>query len=192
MKRVLPAVVLLVLLAGGCGTDKPDASPAPAPASPASESASESPSPSESPSTTKAAPQPRFADLTQGSTTSVVKLHAYDAKSASAVVEPIIFMTGDAYCRTFKIKRSDSRCVSQEYVTEASHTKVTVPIAATAKYFTWEGADGNVCIDAPEKGGTCPMTAKEFAGWFKLNEDGMVAIATTDGTLTRMAIVYTP
>ncbi|MGA5304031.1 hypothetical protein ACPCHT_29195 [Nucisporomicrobium flavum] len=190
MKRALPAVVLLVLVAGGCGTDKPEASPVPA--SPSSTSTSPSPSTSSLPSITKAAPQPRFADLTQGSTTSVVKLHAYDGKNASAVVEPIIFMTGDAYCRTFKIKRSDSRCVNHEYVTEASHTKVTVPIAATAKYFTWEGADGNVCLDAPEKGGTCPMTAKEFAGWFKLNEGGMVAIATTDGTLTRMAIVYTP
>ncbi|MEV4706667.1 hypothetical protein [Actinoplanes sp. NPDC049316] len=179
MKRALLAVVL-ILMAGGCGTATPEASAPPVP------SASASPSPS------AAAPQPRFADLTQGSTTSVVNLHAYDAENASAVVEPIIFMTGDAYCRTFKLKRSDNRCVHHEYVTEESHTKITVPIATTAKYFTWEGADGDVCIDAPEKGGTCPMTAKEFAGWFKLNKGAMVAIATEDGTVTRMAIVYTP
>jgi hypothetical protein len=122
----------------------------------------------------------------------VVKLHGFDAKNASAIVEPIIFMTGDAYCRTFKIKRSDRRCVSHAYVTEESRTKVTVPIAAGAKYFTWEGPGGEVCIDAPEKGGTCPMTEKQFAAWFKLNKQSMVAVATEDGTLTRMAVVYTP
>jgi hypothetical protein len=122
----------------------------------------------------------------------VVKLHDYDGRNASAVVEPMIFMTGDAYCRTFKIKRTDSRCVSHAYVTEESRTKVTVPIAARAKYFTWEDSEGNVCLDAPEKGGTCPMTPKEFAAWFKLNKRAMVAVATEDGTITRMAIVYTP
>ena len=206
MKRKLLAVVL-VLVAGGCGTSQPDAAgtpaaPAPTPPSAASPSPSppsaSSPSPSSpsalptSPRSKKAAPKPRFADLTQGRATSVVKLHGFDAKNASAIVEPIIFMTGDAYCRTFKIKRSDSRCVSEAYVTEESHTKVTVPIAPKAKYFTWEGTDGSVCIDAPEKGGTCPMTEKQFTGWFKLNKQAMVAVATQDGTITRMATVYTP
>jgi hypothetical protein len=177
VKRVLAGLVL-VLVAAGCGTGQPKAPPA------HSSAAVPAPSPS--------APQPRFADLTQGSTTSVVKLHAYDAKNASAVVEPMIFMTGDAYCRTFKIKRSDSRCVHLAYVTEESHTKITVPIAPTAEYFTWEDTNGDVCIDAPEKGGTCPMTEKQFAAWFKLNQRSMVAVATEDGALTRLAIVYTP
>jgi hypothetical protein len=189
VKRPLLAV-LLVLVAGGCGTGRPEAAPAPAaPAPPASAPASP---PTSAPPSRKAAPKPRFADLTQGRTTSVVKLHGYDAENASAVVEPTIFMTGDAYCRTFKIKRSDGRCVSHAYVTEESHLKVTVPIAPTVKYFTWEGADGSVCIDAPEKGGTCPMTEKKFAEWFELNEQAMVAVATDDGAITRMAIVYTP
>jgi hypothetical protein len=196
VKRKLIAVAL-VLAAGGCGTSTPNAAPAPAtsaqPSSPTSPptSAPTSP-PTTAPKSKKPAPPPRFADLTQGSTTSVVKLHGYDAGNASAVVEPIIFMTGDAYCRAFKIKRSDSRCVSEAYVTEESHTKVTVPIAADAKYFTWEGTDGSVCLDAPEKGGTCPMTEKQFTGWFKLNKQSMVAVATQDGTITRMATVYTP
>ena len=202
MKRKLIAVAL-VLAAGGCGTSTPNAAPAPTPTPTGPASAGPAPttsaptsaptsSPASSPASKKPVPPPRFADLTQGSTTSVVKLHNYDAKNASAVVEPMIFMTGDAYCRTFKIKRSDSRCVSEAYVTEESHTKVTVPIAADAKYFTWEGSDGSVCIDAPEKGGTCPMSEKEFAGWFKLNKQAMVAVATKDGTITRMATVYTP
>jgi hypothetical protein len=60
------------------------------------------------------------------------------------------------------------------------------------KYFTWEGSDGAVCLDAPEKGGTCPMTQKQFAEWFKLYKGEMVAVATQDGTITRMATVYTP
>jgi hypothetical protein len=199
VKRKL-LVVALVLVAGGCGTGRPDAAPAPAappPSSPASAptsvpSSAPSSSPASKPPSKKPRPQPRFADLTQGSTTSVVTLHGYDAENASAVVEPIIFMTGDAYCRTFKIKRSDGRCVSHAYVTEESHTKVTVPIAEEAKYYTWEGADGSVCIDAPEKGGTCPMTEKRFAEWFKLNKQAMVAVATEDGAITRMAVVYTP
>ncbi|WP_148307966.1 hypothetical protein [Actinoplanes friuliensis] len=189
MRRSI-VVLTLALLAGGCGTATPDASP-----TPASSATSASPSastPSAGATSSRAAPQPRFADLTQGSTTSVVILHAYDSKNASAVVEPIIFMTGDAYCRTFKIKRTDARCVNHAYVTEESNTKVTVPIDAQAKFFTWEDAQGDVCIDAPEKGGTCPMTAKEFGGWVELNKNSMIAVATEDGVITRMAIVYTP
>ncbi len=183
MKRKLLAVVVMVLVAGGCGTAAPDAAPTAAPSTTA---------PASSPPSRKAPAQPRFADLTQGRTTAVVKLHGYDAKNASAVVEPMIFMTGDAYCRAFKIKRSDGRCVNHAYVTEESHTKVTVPIAATVKYFTWEAANGDVCVDAPEKGGTCPMTERQFTRWFKENKQAMVAVATEDGSLTRMAIVYTP
>lgn len=183
----------LVLAAGGCATNAPDAGGAPAaPAFSATPSGTPSRTPPSGPASKKPVPRPRFADLTQGSTTSVVRLHSYDAENASAVVEPIIFMTGDAYCRTFKLKRTDGRCVSSAYVTEESHTKVTVPVAATAKFLTWEGTDGSVCIDAPEKGGTCPMTRKQFADWFKLNKKGMVAVATEDGTITRMAVVYTP
>ena len=175
--KLIAVVLGLALLAGGCGTGQPETGPSSSPSAAA-------PSPS--------APQPRFADLTQGSTTSVVTLHSYDAKNASAVVEPMIFMTGDAYCKAFKIKRSDDRCVHHEYVTEESHTKVTVPLAADVAYFTWEDPNGDVCIDAPEKGGTCPMTAKQFAKWLKAGTGEMVAVATRDGAVTRMAIVYTP
>ena len=180
MRRNLLALLLVAGVAGGCGTG------------PADDSTAVGASPSSPPSSGPAVRQPRFADLTQGSTTSVVKLHAYDPANASAVVEPMIFMTGDAYCKAFRIKRSDGRCVHHAYVTEESHTKVTVPLAADVDYFTWEDPQGDVCIDAPEKGGTCPMTAEQFATWYAAGTGEMVAVATRDGAVTRMAIVYTP
>ncbi|MEV7327281.1 hypothetical protein [Micromonospora sp. NPDC093244] len=197
MRRKLIGSLLLVVVVGGCGTGSPDASSTPT-ASPSTVSgvggpASDPPgTPTGMPSSNATVPQPRFADLTQGSTTSVVTLHSYDPANASAVVEPVIFMTGDAYCRAFKIERSDGRCTHQAFITEESHTKVTVPLADEVDYFTWEDAEGDVCMDAPEKGGTCPMTGKQFAAWFALNKRPMVAVATELGAITRMAIVYTP
>ncbi|WP_433113670.1 hypothetical protein [Micromonospora sp. CA-246542] len=197
MRRKLLAALLLVVVVGGCGTGSPDASSATT-ASPSAVArpggpASDPPgTPTGTPSSGATAPQPRFADLTQGSTTSVVTLHSYDPANASAVVEPILFMTSDAYCRAFKIDRSDGRCTHLAYITEESHTKVTVPLADDVAYFTWEDAQGDVCMDAPEKGGTCPMTGKQFAAWFALNKRAMVAVATELGVITRMAIVYTP
>ncbi|KAB1908910.1 hypothetical protein F8279_05190 [Micromonospora sp. AMSO1212t] len=196
MRRKLLASLLLVVVVGGCGTGSPDASSTPTASASAVSGvggpASDPPgTPTGTPSSS-ATVQPRFADLTQGSTTSVVTLHSYDPANASAVVEPIIFMTADAYCRAFKIERSDGRCTQRAYMTEESHTKVTVPLADEVDYFTWENAEGDVCMDAPEKGGTCPMTGKQFAAWFALNKRPMVAVATELGVITRMAIVYTP
>lgn len=195
MRRKLLAALLLVVVVGGCGAGSPDASSATT-ASPSAVSSAGGPA-SDPPTTptgtpSAAVPQPRFADLTQGSTTSVVTLHSYDPANASAVVEPILFMTSDAYCRAFKIDRSDGRCTHLAYITEESHTKVTVPLADDVDYFTWEDAQGDVCMDAPEKGGTCPMTGQQFAAWFALNKGAMVAVATERGVITRMAIVYTP
>ncbi|GAB2602376.1 hypothetical protein Aab01nite_62660 [Paractinoplanes abujensis] len=140
-------------------------------------------------------PRPTFTDLTRGDATSVVTLHSYDAGRASAVVEPLLFMTGEAYCRTFKIPRTDGRCTYHAYVTEDSHTKVAVPIAPGVKYFTWEAPNGDVCIKEAAKGGVCPMTAPEFARWFSDNKDSgetMVAVTVEGGAVTRMALVYTP
>ncbi|MGC4853368.1 hypothetical protein ACLQ24_08200 [Micromonospora sp. DT4] len=197
MRSKLLVALLLVVLVGGCGTGSPDASSA-ATASPSAVSglggpASDPPgTPTGTPASDATVPQPRFADLTQGSITSVVTLHSYDPANASAVVEPVLLMTSDAYCRAFKIERSDGRCTHLEYITEESHTKVTVPLADEVDYFTWEDAQGGVCMDAPEKGGTCPMTDKQFAAWFALNKRAMVAVATERGVITRMAIVYTP
>ncbi|MBL7253045.1 serine/threonine-protein kinase [Paractinoplanes lichenicola] len=147
---------------------------------------------SPSPSATSTGPRPRFADLTRGSVRSVVKLHSYDVKNASAVVEPMLFMTGEAYCRTFKVPPTDGRCIHEAYVTEDSRTKAAVPIAPNAEYFTWEAADGQPTFEAPEEGGTVPMSAKQFAEWAAANKQAMVAVNTQDGVITRMAVVYTP
>ena len=133
-----------------------------------------------------------FADLTRGSVKSVVNLRAYDAGSHSAVVEPILFMTGEKYCQTHKLKPGDARC-NREWITEESHTKVTVPLAAKPKYFTWEKEDGDVCLgEKPEDGGNCPMTPKAFTSWAADNIGAMVAVTTVNGTVTRMAQIYTP
>lgn len=197
MRRKLLASLLLVVVVGGCGPGSPDASSTPT-ASPPAVSGDGGPAsdpqgtPTGTPSSSAAVPQPRFADLTQGSTTSVVTLHSYDPANASAVVEPVILMTSDAYCRAFKIDRADGRCTQRAFITEESHTKVTVPLADEVDYFTWEDAEGNVCMDASEKGGTCPMTGKQFAAWFALNKGSMVAVDTELGVITRMAIVYMP
>ena len=80
------------------------------------------------------------------------------------MAEPIIFRTGDEFCALFKIKPTDPKC-NQAWDTAESHLKVTVPLAATPKFFTWEGPDGDVCVDTPEGGGTCPMSARAFGAW---------------------------
>jgi hypothetical protein len=178
IRKILAATAVAFLLtAGGCGREKPAAP------GPATSAAPVKVSP--------AAPQPTFADLTRGSTTSVVKLFAYDARHRSAIVEPIVFMTGDEFCKTFKIKKSDPRC-DEEWTTEESHTKITMPVAATPKLYTWDDGEGGVCIGEPAAGGTCPTTARAFARWLTEQPGGMVAITTRNATVTRMAQIYTP
>jgi hypothetical protein len=172
--------VAAVLAAGGCTADGPGTAPdAPGPTGTATASAVPAP------------PQPSFADLTRGSTTSVVKMYAYDARHDSAVVEPIIFMTGGEFCRTFALKSSDPRC-DHEWTTEESHTKITMPVAPKPAFTTWDDGQGGVCIGSPAAGGTCPMSARAFARWLAEQPGSMVSITTRNGTVTRMAQIYTP
>jgi len=181
MNSKLSAIVLVaaVLTTAACGT-----ATATTPSGPASSAAVQ-------PSTKPAAPTPTFADPTQGSGTTVVKLHSFDAGAGSAVVEPIIFMDGPAYCKAFKLKSSDGRC-QREWVSEESHTKITLPVLAKPKLTTWDDHQGGDCIGSMTGGGTCPATAAEFAEWLKQDPGGFAVITTKDGTITHIAQMYTP
>lgn len=181
MNTKLSAIVLAaaVLTTAACGTAAPAASPVP------------SNSAAVKPSSKPVAPQPTFADPTQGSTTSVVKLYAYDAAAHSAVVEPIIFLDGPSFCKAFKIKSTDPRC-DREWTTEESHTKITVPVSQQPKLTTWDDQHGGDCIGSMTSGGICPTSASAFAKWLKDNPKGFVVITTKDGTISKMAEMYLP
>jgi len=166
-----------VLATGACGATTGSAPPA----------ASISPAPSVAP----APPRPSFADLTRGDSTSVVKLYAYDAEAHSAVVEPIIFMDGPAYCRKFQIKAGDGRC-EREWITEESHTRITVPVVARPRLTAWENEKGEDCIGSMTTGGLCPVPAKVFARWLEENAEGMAVVTMKDGVVTKLAEMYTP
>jgi hypothetical protein len=177
----LSAVVLAaaVLMTAACGTGAPT-TPSAAPSSAAG-----------NPSTEPAAPQPTSAAPTHGSTTSVVKLYAYDAAARSAVVEPIIFMAGPDFCKKFKVKSSDPRC-DREWTTEESHAKITVPVSSAAKLTTWDDHKDGDCIGSMTSGGICPTSTSEFTKWVKENPEGFVVITTRDGTITKIAEMYLP
>lgn len=174
--RSVPVLTTALLLIAGCDSATPG-SAAPDPATP--------------PPAVSAAPTPTFADLTRGDVRSAVKLRGYDAGNRSAVVEPIIFMAGDAFCETYDVDPLDPRC-SREWTTEDSRTRITMPLAAKPEFFTWETPDGSVCIESPEDGGACPMTAKAFAAWAADSTGEMLAITVRGGVITRLAQIYTP
>jgi hypothetical protein len=174
-----PAVAAILAMATGCGTNQPPTF--------AGGSAS-APPPSSAPSTPR--PAPTFPDLTRGSTAVTAYLLAYDPKADSAVVVPTIMLTGEDYCKAFGVKASDSRC-DREWITEDSHTKITLPIDAKAKLLSIREGDQE-CIGSMIAGGTCPVSKKEFAAWAKDFPEGLVRISTKDGTIVKMAQVYTP
>jgi hypothetical protein len=138
--------------------------------------------------------QPAFADLTTGGGRSMVKLYAYDPVAHTAIAEPVLFMTGADYCTRFKIKPSDGQC-QLEWTTVDSHLKVTVPVVARPKLFSWQDAHGEaVCIGSMTGGGgTCPTTSTAFLAWLKDNASaGLAGVTTEDGRITRLAEQYTP
>jgi hypothetical protein len=171
------AVAAAVLATAACGVTAtpPAATPSSVPA----------------PSTVPAPPRPAFADLTRGNSTSVVKLYVYDAKAHSAVVEPIIFMDGPAFCKKFKVKKGDPRC-GREWTTEESHTRVTVPVVARPRLNAWENAAGDDCIGSMTTGSTCAVSLATFAKRAKANPEGFVVITVQNGFATKLAEMYTP
>jgi hypothetical protein len=169
------AMATAVLATAACGTNAPSATPSFAPP----------------PSTAPAPPRPSFADLTRGDSTSVVKLYAYDPTADSAVVEPIIFMDGPAFCRKFKVKAGDPRC-DREWTTEESHTRVTVPVVAKPRLNAWENAAGDDCIGTLTTGSTCAVSVTTFTKRAKANPAGFVVITVKAGVATKLSEMYTP
>lgn len=170
------AVVAALLTTAACGATPP---PAVTPSLPPA------------PSPTPGAPRPTFADLTHGDATSAVKLFSYDARAHSAVVEPIIFMDGPAYCKKFRVKAGDPRC-EREWTTEESHTRITVPVAAKPRLNAWENAAGDDCIGTMTTGATCAVSAATFTERAKANPAGFVVMTIRNGTAIKLAELFTP
>jgi predicted Ser/Thr protein kinase len=130
-----------------------------------------------------------FTDVRKGSTTSIVKVRGYYPKSRSIVVEPVLFMTGDEYCTTFKLKPSPDAPCERAWVTEDSRMTVTLPTAAAPK-LTSTFDDPERCTGDPVTVGLCTITADRLAERF--GDEGLAEITTTDATVTTIAEVYLP
>ncbi|MEU4161077.1 serine/threonine-protein kinase [Actinoplanes sp. NPDC026670] len=132
---------------------------------------------------------PVFTDVRKGKTKSIVKVRGYFPKTRSIVVEPVLFMTGDEYCRTFALEPSPDAPCEQAWVTEDSRMLVTLPTTAAPK-LTSTFDDPEKCAGDPVTVGTCTITADRFAT--RLGTDGLAQVTTVDGVLTGLAEVYTP
>jgi hypothetical protein len=180
----VPVLATIAAMATGCGTNQ---SPTFADGS---ASAPPSSAPSKAAPTPTPAPAPTFPDVTRGSTAVTANLLSYDAAAGSAVVVPTLMLTGEDYCKRFKVKASDSRC-QREWITVDSHTKITLPVGPDAKLLSFKDGDPG-CVGNMIAGGTCPVSKKEFAAWTKDNPEGLIRISTKDGTIVKMAQVFTP
>jgi hypothetical protein len=189
MFRKLSVMVLAAALTtAACGTN-PQSGPWVTPPS-GPPSVAGTPSATAKPSTA-AAPQPTFTDPLHGNTTSVVKLYSYDAVAHSAVVEPIVFLDGTAYCQKFKIKSKDPQC-QREWISKESHVKITVPVVSKPRLNAWDDGNGGDCFGDIVTGSVCAVSAATFAGWLKENPEGFAVITTKGGTITKIAQMYTP
>ncbi|WP_436531495.1 serine/threonine protein kinase [Actinoplanes sp. HUAS TT8] len=142
--------------------------------------------PAPSAPTTRSQP---FTDVRRESATSIVIVHAYDPKSRSVVVEPVLFMSGDEYCKTFGLKPSADTPCEREWVTEDSRMTVTLPTSASPK-LTSTFDDPERCAGDPVTVGTCKISGNALAE--RLAGDGLAEVTTADGVVTGVAEVYTP
>lgn len=169
MRGLLLPLIVLTVLAGCSTTGGPQPGPSPSAAS----------------------PKPTFADVSRGDTDSVVRLRAYDPAADSAVVEPTVFMQGPDFCVAFRLPDDDPRC-DQEWTTEDSHTKVTLPVDGHARLLTVHGGDPT-CIGGTTGAGSCPLTAEAFGALLRHSGgDLLIKLRTEDGTVVEMAELYTP
>jgi len=106
-------------------------------------------------------------------------------------VEPIIFLDGTAFCKAFTIKPTDPQC-ERDWQAAESHAKITVPVLAEPKLTTWDDRKGGDCIGSMTGGGTCPISAAAFAERLKDNPKEFAVITTRDGTIVKIAEMYTP
>ncbi|MFC4071461.1 serine/threonine protein kinase [Actinoplanes subglobosus] len=132
---------------------------------------------------------PVFTDVRTGDTRSTVKVRGYYPKSRSIVVEPVLFMTGDEYCKTFGLEPSPDAPCEQAWVTEDSRMVVTLPMSATPK-LTSVFDDPERCAGDPVTVGTCTIVAEKLAE--RLGTDGLAEITTRDGVVTGVAETYLP
>ncbi|MDR7277497.1 hypothetical protein [Catenuloplanes atrovinosus] len=174
MKRLIPLLPALLLLAA-CGST-PDGAVAPTGAPSAAGSA--------------APPPPAFTDVTRGDTDSIVRLLRFTpGKNQAVVVEPVIFMTNPDFCETFRIPADDKRC-GYAWSTADSEAKITLPRADDAVLALVDQSDLSACMD--DKGaGSCEVSDTDFANRVG---DGthLVRLTTKDGVATRLAELYLP
>ncbi|MEU4624878.1 serine/threonine-protein kinase [Actinoplanes sp. NPDC023801] len=130
-----------------------------------------------------------FTDVREGSTRSIVKVLGYYPKNRSIVVEPVLFMTGDEYCTTFKVEPSSQAPCERAWVTEDSRMIVTLPASANPK-LTGTNDDPQRCAGDVVTVGTCKISAERLVE--RLGDAGLAEITTTDGTVTAIAEVYLP
>ena len=159
----------------------------------ASPDAGTSPVSSASPVSPAPAPTPTFADVTHGDSETAAMLYSYDATAHSAVLMPVIFMDGPAYCKAFHLKSSDSRC-EREWVSQESHVKATLPVSPSVKLLAANlETEDRDCVGSIEKGGSCPVGVKKFQQIAKANKgDFLVHITVENGTVTRIAEEFRP
>lgn len=143
--------------------------------------------PTTTPSASPAAPTPTFADVSRGDTESVVKLLKYNPRTRAAVVEPVVFMEGLAFCQAFRIPETDPRC-ERSWVTEDSRVKVTLPVAANVQLLTVRDGD-STCVNERTGAGSCRWSPGDLA---VPEPDRLVRLTTADGAVTQIAELFLP
>jgi hypothetical protein len=146
--------------------------------------------PQAGPSASPAPPTPTFTDVSHGDTNSIVKLLKYDPKARAAVVEPVVFLDGPAFCRAFRIPETDPRC-EREWVTEDSRIKVTLPVTARVRLLTVKDGDAS-CVNEQTGAGSCPWSSRDLAQHAAPGRDLLVRLTTADGAATTIAELYLP
>ncbi len=116
-------------------------------------------------------------------------MHSYDPKSKSLVAEPVLFMSGTEYCKTFAVQPSADAPCEREWVTEDSRMTVTLPTSASPK-LTGTFDDPERCAGDPVTVGTCKIAPDQLAE--RLDGGGLAQVTTAGGVVTAMAEVYTP